>query len=489
MLRQRRKQAYQRKLDAILKLAGQWYLYFQSKQEWPELLAILKNFSDFAGDYVRLLENAPSPMVTPHYVLHAGIERLLHEWNILSRACEQRIRPANGEGFSPNLAQARNLLQGYCHRWHNVERVHAPYVRLEAPVVYFEKLYRISRSVYAPQIPLISIPLTDYDPDTGQWQALAHELGHHIYWNALAWQETEAVHEAMQRVVIDNASLELVRQEKGLRQVQVLQQSMERMYLWNRWLEEVFADVCGVLFTGPAYVLSAQDVAADCIEKIDDFAQGDEAHPSLYLRPLIALQVLRFMVEQEQMDATLQQTLTGRGGIIEKLERRWSDFSQKAGQKYYPGTNLSMSELAGDIPFVVQALLNSQIWPHEKTLWTLIDFYGQQVSKSDIEALEAYAQLSPLPEIPDQISTEGISAPPELEIQSASFKQIWQHLKDKVNSAEIEEQQKPLAHWGLLLGLELSMVHFHTQPHGCTRHWYYPCKHVHDSLTNKPVSC
>ena len=71
------------------------------------------------------------------------------------------------------------------------------------PIVYFDKLYAITRSDFI-SYPLLSIPLYDYDPQNPvRWQSsLGHELGHYIYWNSLKYSKYSEAHENFRQTVI-----------------------------------------------------------------------------------------------------------------------------------------------------------------------------------------------------------------------------------------------------------------------------------------------
>ncbi|MBK9094427.1 MAG: hypothetical protein IPM84_17010 [Anaerolineae bacterium] len=168
-------------VNAMVRLADRLF----KKVDQDGLETLIGKFKDFAIEYATTLDNA-NQSGQLSFLLRSGIERLLQEWNILSRACEQR-RETNPKYMKSEdrqestryyLEQADAMLASYCARWKSPDD--PVYVPLQTPVVYFEKLYRISRALFAPDIPVISIPLSDYDaPD--RWQALAHEIGHHIF--------------------------------------------------------------------------------------------------------------------------------------------------------------------------------------------------------------------------------------------------------------------------------------------------------------------
>jgi hypothetical protein len=499
MLYQQRQVAYQHKLEAIVQLANRWQALINEQEEWSELASLLKTFSEFAEGYLGLLAKIPDEISRPQFALNKGVDKLLDEWNALSRACEQRLETGQNRGLPGNLKGARRILQAYCNSW-NGARVNDPYLKLTDPVVYFEKVYRLSRSVYAPNIPLLSIPLTDFEPGyifsesdthTPRWPALAHEFGHHIFWNALDLQNTEVM-QAEMLADVSEAVMEGARTKKdvtGLEKIQLTGQAFEKARVWGQWLEEVFADICGALLEGLAYARSAQDIAAERARIVDNLIPSDHLHPSPYLRPLIALEVVRKIAEYSQSEAF-------RNGLyreIERLKGRWQALCGDIGQKMYPDTTLTMQDLENDIQPVVEIILTKGYWP--KTTKTLISRLGEYSEKIILSQLTTLADLEPLPSLPvSNEKSEGVlakvsgqlSTPLDENIPEV-LKATWMHLKAKVNDSSLNTQQKALAHWSLLLGLNLSDVHFHNTNHGCRRHIYYwPC-HTHDVYTGDPI--
>ncbi len=142
-----------KRLNAMIKRSEDFQTQFQSEEPIYKLLG---EFTAFSREYIELLAKVPETISRNSFVVNNGIEKLLQEWNILSRASEQRLIGS----LKGDLDQASNLAKTYCDKWNDILR-DKPYQKLAPPVVYFEKLFRISRSIYAPQIPVISIPLKE----------------------------------------------------------------------------------------------------------------------------------------------------------------------------------------------------------------------------------------------------------------------------------------------------------------------------------------
>jgi hypothetical protein len=307
------------------------------------------------------LESAP--LEIQKFAMNKGVENLTQGFSIISRACEQRRGQVTLASFQKYLAQAEDILEGYCKRWLKDEEIASPYLTLKTPVVYFEKIFGINRSLYAPQIPVISIPLFLYSRPN-QWLALAHEMGHHIYWNSLdSYEETIRFQSDLISAVGEAAA-------------------KQAQDIWASWTEELFADICGTLFAGPSYAISCQDTAIAQARRPADLAENDDEHPAPYLRPLIAIQVLRELAGGKPDD------------LIEKIKDRWMKYSKGVEDETcwytHPHPNeepprLTLKELAADIPAVVHKILYEKIWFGEKNLQALIE--PPKVSPIEIKEL------------------------------------------------------------------------------------------------------
>jgi hypothetical protein len=452
------KSVYSKQLKAIVDRAH-CLRTLMRKDEWPGLYELLGKFSTFAQGYIGLLSACPDEITESRVALKTGIEQLLHEWNILSRACEQRYGAGQEEGprgFRYNLCEAEKRLQGYCDRWHPLQASEG-YLRLHDPVVYFEKLYGISRALCAPDIPVVSIPLTDYNaPD--RWQALAHELGHHIYWNALEIKAANKLHADLR-----DAIAKALKQQKAGRQ---------RMRIWDTWLEEIFADTCGTLLAGADFAESAQNLAWNETDQVSDLGKDDREHPCAYVRPRIAIEVLREIANRSTV-APMKAVLLGDGadsrGIVGRLEERWDQCCRRVEGLKRHQIPMTLQDLKVDIPVVVRAILDTPIWPSEKTLWDLVDWYGQGQADYDARKLKSLRRriagdLEPLPVALRDLTKVTL---PEIDssMLSPAVLPLWTYLNDQaqksIREGKFKRKQKSAVVWSLLL--ELQMVE--------TRYW------------------
>jgi hypothetical protein len=426
---------FHRSLNAMTKRSKAFKDKFLLEEPISKLLTEFMQFSD---EYIELLSQVPPTISRNCFVVNNGIEKLLQEWNMLSRASEQRLIGDMKE----NLDKASDMAQAYCDKWNKVSRAE-PADQLKTPVVYFEKLFRISRSIYAPQIPVISIPLTDYDRSEN-WQSLAHEFSHHIYWNGFKSDEVSEV----QRKLRESISTKLFSPNVGI--AKYLRQQVDRIELWENWLEEVFADVYGTLLAGVPYAISAQDRMSEQVDRWEDFLIADHEHPCVYLRPLISLYTLDFVAAD----------LGGDKEGLEILKKRWSEFSKDAGKLKYK--NVSLTDLAEDVRRVVEIIACGDYWP---------------ISFNPIEHLaspvEIRVKVSDLEAVPDQNPLEEIY--PELDWDKfptrfkAIKKQVLTTSTQLVQTLGLKrpDEDAKLMAWLSLTGLELSASsNYHV--HNCT---------------------
>ena len=440
------------KLKIVIELANYWgkSLSYQS-HDWSGIKELVKQFSSFATEYLALLDKMPPSIANRHFILNEGVEKLLNGFNILSRACEQRRGQMTDKSLSNYLVIAEDVLKKYCGLWKpTLSEQNGPYVKLKTPVAYFEKLYQITRAIYAVDIPIVSIPLTEYkNPD--KWQALAHEMGHHIYWNSLErLNDVAALHERMYA-------------ELGML-------SLSSTNPWDRWVEEVFADVCGGIFAGLDYLISSRDFMVGRSKTLADLGANDDEHPCPYLRPLIVAATIRKVYPSLALEAN-------------KIETDWRAYcagADKLQLKKKPNTSLGI--LVNEVDRVVDMILTAKVWPANNAQASYIQLKDLfDTSQPPAQSLDAgWLASMPINSQPLKTTPVGVGQIP------TPMKDLWQYLAEKMDpDGTLEENEKNLAQWRLLLDLGLDDSHgfhrhFHAMPE---RHWYYLWWHTHSADT------
>ena len=458
---------FHKRLNAMIKRS----IDFQDNfSEDEPICKLLTKFVDFSKEYIKLLGQIPPEISRRPFVVNRGIERLLQEWNVLCRASEQRLIG----GFGSELQDASKLAQAYCNQWNKNFADDSPH-KLETPVVYFEKLFRISRSVYAPEIPVISLPLIDFD-QKNNWQGLAHEFGHHIFWNGFGIEEISVAHQNLRNSIALNFSGSDSMPPVS-RKARYSLPKAERIALWENWLEEVFADIYGTLLEGPAYAISSQDLMAERINRVDDFAVADREHPCTYLRPLISLQVLEEISGQTISDE----------GVLGKLRDRWLEFAQQAGELEYK--DFSLTSLEKDIQPIVKIILDGKYWPADIQLENIVEISAESWSVN-------FDELIPVTAI--EVSAGLLRSIEDVNLPKA-FNKLKQHLKKSARQitqdvgSNRQERDEKLFAWSALLGLELSEpegyhVHSCASDHDHIFTWFWS-GHEHGELGTELREC
>lgn len=419
-------------LKAMVGLAERWERDFAADTRIKELLA---EFALFARNYYAFFATSDPATSRPHE-LSKALRSLQHEWETISRACGQRKM----DEFKAYLVDADGQAQEYYDSFLGYKPTDVP------PITYFGKLYAISRYVFTPY-PLISIPLLVYNR-ADRWQALAHELGHFIYWHSATLSQYRQIHTRLRNRVLE--ALEI-----RTRDYVDFRKQSKIFDIWMRWIEEAFADICGTLLAGPEYALSGQAMIAERCFTVDDLIEDDEEHPLPYLRPLLATETLRWVAEQ-LTDPDAKQNLEER---IEDLETRWQTClgqnRDKARKQIHQISNLPVGNVEDTAKAVVRAILGGGETDSHYGPWVQAD--GQPRGLGELVDYNTW--LSSL----QGSQAAGLSAAgPELEIEvrvpqdiapdpSSSFETLVAHLKQehrydsKVRKAllslELQEEQ------------------------------------------------
>jgi hypothetical protein len=332
---------YRHQLDALTDQMKLWL----SSSEQARVHPLLEEFKGFSEAYFKYftqesVANEYKQETTPHFVFNSVIERLLEEWDIICRTCVQRAVETSAQ----DLQKADQKLDEYCARIHSA-------VPLADPITYFEKSYHITRSLYINPYVVIGLRFVS---GISQEAALAHELGHHIYWNVVALDQYEEVHQKLQDEVL-----------KAIDQTA----ESERGQIWLGWLEEIHADACGALLVGPESVSSLSTYLQGQIGDRDDLFLDDAEHPMPFLRPLISATVLGEQAEvplQKWKDYCKKEWDVDYGrksGIVQKTFRILSHTLPTSTKKM---NEANAQELRDELSQVVDVVLNTPLWPHRQ---------------------------------------------------------------------------------------------------------------------------
>ncbi|MBL8155423.1 MAG: hypothetical protein JNM70_14660 [Anaerolineae bacterium] len=303
----------------------------------PQLQLLVESMQTFTRDYLAYIDLVGAE--DRHNRMSTAMSRIQEEWANISRAYEQR----QVEFYKNKLDAAEKQAQTYYRRFHGDRYT-------QVPVVYFEKLFAISRFLFTPHA-LISFPIQFHDPEVNQWHALAHELGHHIYWNSLEFDEYEPVHKRLRNALLQTLAPTRDRYEQFLIESKLFE-------VWSFWLEETFADIAGTLMAGVSYAQSAQQTALQFLPGRmleTPTGKGDFAeHPSPLIRPLIALETLKWVSGQP---STSQGSSAALEVEIAGLQGRWNTITNLL-SNHYTIQDVGIVRIMETIPNVVRTILN-----------------------------------------------------------------------------------------------------------------------------------
>lgn len=275
----------------------------------PEIEKALEDFLDFFEGYTDFFWNeSQCHGRTYESTLNRALDITRQMWQQLSLAINQRYNPAyrdklkQADGIAAEmLGQVGGMVKG-------------------RPILYFDKSFQISRHPYQ-TYPLLGISRDRFESD--RHASLAHELGHHVFWNNGELEEyakrLDLIDEQIAHLVFDGkfpAGVNLSDPAITQNEIRIL---FDQYTIWIGWIEEVFADVFGTLIIGPRFAKSAQDVLVrERVGRRDELLTSDGDHPVPALRPYIATATLQ-VVAGLQTDAFCSELEK----LVAELERRW----------------------------------------------------------------------------------------------------------------------------------------------------------------------
>jgi len=144
-------------------------------------------------------------------------------------------------------------------------------------------------------IAVISIPQGRVS-SVWNWLAIPHEIGHNIFAHFIDYERElwDKVRRVLEKQRFKVNRINFSHNISGKKIIQTI---------WRFWLDELVADIFGVLFTGPSFVMSRHDdamIAAEqsegistAIWNVDDMEMTK--HPVAYIRPLIGGRILKVL--------------------------------------------------------------------------------------------------------------------------------------------------------------------------------------------------
>jgi hypothetical protein len=203
--------------------------------------------------------------------------------------------------------------------------VKSRYAKRVVPLTFLgrsEDYYYTYAGDYELPIVVVSIPQSRVG-SAWNWLAIPHEVGHHIishfpgYDEEIVAQVAEAL--APMRIAVAHRTF-----PGGMSNKELLAQ------IWFFWLEELVADIYGILYTGPMQVMARQEDASHLYSEdlpvnattLDARQEGVARYPTSYIRCLFQTEVLRFLDYHDWADM-LEARWQRRWGTAELLH--WYD--------------------------------------------------------------------------------------------------------------------------------------------------------------------
>ncbi|KAA3664374.1 MAG: hypothetical protein DWQ04_06035 [Chloroflexi bacterium] len=311
-------------------------------------LALLQDFGKKQFDFFYLgFQNGAlidSPHLRAEYALRRTLDQISFDLEVLQRAHNQRLLNDQNEQMVKTLALADKLAYLALK-----PAIDAELLENTAVITYFQKSANVRVVPYGP-VAIIGIPYTcvDWDNNARDFLAIAHEVGHYVYWHAKKGNP---------------------RTGTSLRAL--LRSEISADPPWRTaWLEEIFADVYGALIAGPAIALDFQELLYDNYDLLED----DGEHPVSAIRPYLYTEVLQAM-----KDAYGKQLFSKAPAALEKKwkkllrDQRGNPGQFKPNHRYSDSTTVSLYRARTKVKEVANVSLSllKSVLPHaEASLWS-----------------------------------------------------------------------------------------------------------------------
>lgn len=272
-----------------------------SERERGQYEKAKKTFQNLKNEFDGLLEKPKDLQSLAEKIpkinqLSKDLVLLLEAWKQRLKGLEQNLQPLR---ILKAIQEADVIVKAlYCPKKVDDQIIDLDFESSPPIVVPFMTHMR-AVNLDSPMPPIIVAPIWGYQ-QIWTWLGYAHEVGHHIYRNIKGLCDELRVR-VMLSLTINNIGYEV-------------------QNIWFNWLEEVFADVFGLLRIGSAVARSQQLMllcllATESIQQSkvnkppvtdQDIIKGllqasDDTHPSPYLRALITYDALKMIGEKEDI--------------------------------------------------------------------------------------------------------------------------------------------------------------------------------------------
>jgi hypothetical protein len=238
------------------------------------LRASLIEFHGFSWDYFEFIVESDCGNL-PNQAL--ALQKIQNELLALRPLVEQRRSPAllnflnTADALAIDFITQCGLREGARYANQGVDG------KIKRFLVFFEETVQIhQRKLAYDRVPSISLPLSTWR-SPWLWLGLGHEVGHYIYHNLEQSDSGISLRAALEEAI------------------GTIIQGKQAQSLWREWLEEVFADIFGVLVLGPAYTESfiCQVLLPHLSDDGSALLANDHDHLPNFLRPFLHFELLR----------------------------------------------------------------------------------------------------------------------------------------------------------------------------------------------------
>ncbi|MEM7119210.1 MAG: hypothetical protein AAF614_42725 [Chloroflexota bacterium] len=315
-------------------------------------------FGDKDGKDPYLIDSQAYPA---DFALKTTLQQLQFDYVVIRSAMDLRIKSVSSNPYKKSSLLVSDALAQSALRFAQNKCLVNPAVAL----TYLKNRADIRVVPYAP-VMLIGLPInaiTSGKPHVSQlveWMAIPHEVGHYVFNNAMLPNKREFLADRLRSELSD-------------------------LPVWvSQWLEEIFADVYGLLIVGPLFAFTAYDRIDS--RPFSEQSSNDGEHPLPYLRPYINIATLKQLtVPAKEAEAATDETTKKEkekkekkeeelfGRSRESLERIWEAqlerFQDQNGLLYLNGGPLKPERFKQIVERVVKKILSYLKWTPADTVW------------------------------------------------------------------------------------------------------------------------
>jgi len=266
--------------------------------KWTGLAKSIDSLAESKADWDRVLE----------YFEETGVEGDdLHLWRAYCTLIQQRYARIYDDILRITDILARDYFFSFI-RSPRLKRARIRYTVEAVPLTFLGRsedyFYTYTITTERP-IAIISVPTSGIE-SAWSWLALPHEIGHNISANVIG----------LLKEITGKVDKRLRKHRYHINGKPPFGVSHSEMFkhLWHAWMDEVVADFIGILYAGPAYVLSRlQDAVPDAygVERVEDFqiSVADmqvPPHPNCYIRIFFLCRMLELLDFQEEARVILK---------------------------------------------------------------------------------------------------------------------------------------------------------------------------------------